>query len=279
MKFQDKKKYNIFLVGEKSNDVWVYGSCDRISPEAPVIIHRPKRVIRNDGMAGNVKSNIQSLSPDSRINFFHQEATITKTRHIDEASGQHLIRIDEDNDAFESDCWLKIIDALNDNAFGKYDAVVISDYGKGFLSTKIIGALGEICSELKIPTFLDTKAILGEWSKTIDFVKINEKEYNNQLSSGVKNPWSMCKNLLVTRGKNGIDLYDHDGSVRLHSDSITRSVWSVAGAGDTVLAAFVVRYLETRNIKDSMDFSMKAASIAVSRPGVVSVSRQDVNKI
>jgi bifunctional ADP-heptose synthase (sugar kinase/adenylyltransferase) len=273
------KPFNVLLVGELAIDRFVYGECPRRSPEAPCMVHKPSRVETNPGMAGNVKANLKSLSPGIRVDFFHQSTDIIKTRYIDEDSGQHLMRADEGDDAFEPDCWIKLIDFIGARQSTVYDAIVISDYGKGFLSVATMGALAEIARELNIPTFLDTKAILGDWSRAINFIKINDKEYHNQLANGVKTPWTECGSLLVTHGKDGIDLYNRDGSVAIHEPAVAKSIWSVAGAGDSVLAALVVRYLETRDIQSSMSFAMKAASVAVSRPGVVAVAREEVDHL
>jgi D-beta-D-heptose 7-phosphate kinase/D-beta-D-heptose 1-phosphate adenosyltransferase len=243
------------------------------------MVFKPSRVETNPGMAGNVKANLESLSPGIHVDFFHQTADIIKTRYIDEESGQHLMRADDGDDAFESDCWAKLINFIAERQSTVYDAVVISDYGKGFLSTAVMGALADIIQELGIPTFLDTKAVLGGWSQSMNFVKINDKEYRNQFTNGMQTPWAACNNLLVTRGKDGIDLYANDGSVVVHENAVAKDVWSVAGAGDSVLAAFVIRYLETLDVQTSMAFAMKAASVAVSKPGVVAVTREEVNRL
>lgn len=266
----------ILLVGEACKDVFVYGDCNRLSPESPVPIHQPTRTEINDGMAANVRANLLSLAPGTKVDYFHQTAEIYKIRHIDDASGQHLLRVDDGDDAFEPDFWVKVIDGMAACAEG-YKAIVISDYGKGLLSTKMMAGLAQIGRELSIPTFCDTKAILGDWSRDIDFVKINEKEYRAQHTDYPSRPaWEFCKNLIVTRGKQGSDLYAQDGSIAYHSDAVSRGLSSVAGCGDTVLAALVIKYLECSDIQSSMDYANRAASVAASKRGVVAVTWQEV---
>lgn len=265
----------ILLVGEACKDVFVYGDCNRLSPEAPVIVHKPTRTEINDGMAANVRANILSLSPGTKVDYLHQSNEIYKIRHIDDASGQHLLRVDDGDDAFEPDFWTKVIDKMAACVEG-YKAIVISDYSKGLLSTQMMAGLGQIGRELGIPSFLDTKAILGDWSKDIDFVKINDKEYRHQLANGVSDPWAKCRNLIVTRGKHGSFLYATDGSIAYQSPAVTRGVFSVAGAGDSYHAGLVIKYLESGDIRASMDYANLAASVAISKRGVVAVSEQEV---
>lgn len=270
----------ILLVGEACKDIFVYGDCNRLSPEAPCVIHQPTRTEVNDGMAANVRANLLSLSPGTKVDFFHQTQEIYKIRHIDDASGQHLLRVDDGDDAFEPDFWAKVIDGMAACVEG-YKAIVISDYGKGLLSTKMMAGLAAIGRELGIPSFLDTKAILGDWSRDFDFVKINDKEYRHQLANGLSNPWTKCHNLIVTRGKEGSFLYQSDdsGLIAHHALAVSRGVFSVAGAGDSYHAALVLNYLETGNIYGAMAYANRAAAVAVSRRGVVAVTSQEIESI
>ncbi len=272
-------KRRILLVGEKCVDVFVMGSCERLSPEAPCVVQKPTLVETNEGMAANVSANILSLAPGTKVDYFHQSNEMYKIRHIDDASGQHLLRVDEGDDAFEPDFWAKVIAGMASNTDG-YKAIVISDYGKGLLSTKMMAGLATVGLELGIPTFCDTKQILGDWSKDLTYVKINDKEYRAQLAAGVPDPWTKCWKLIVTRGKHGSDMYAQDGSIAYHSPAVSRGVFSVAGAGDTVLAALVTQYLSNGgDIRAAMDYANRAAAIAVSKRGVVAVTNREVDDL
>lgn len=266
----------ILLLGESCLDAWVIGPCPRMSPESPVPIQTPTRTDTNLGMAANVKANLESLWPGIRVDFFHQTKQILKIRHVDEVSGQQLLRVDDGDDSFEPDYWTKVVDGMAANKDG-YCALVVSDYAKGLLSEKLIEAAVEVARELGIPSFLDTKKILGGWSKNVDFVKINQKEYNAQLKAGVSEPWRYCRNLIVTRGRDGIIWYNEDGSIRHLKASVAGKLACVSGAGDTALAALVVSYLKTNvNEEKILDYMAKAAAVAVSKPGVVAVSAREV---
>jgi len=264
----------ILLIGEKCLDVFISGPCPRLSPEAPVLVHNPRRTESNPGMAANVEANLRSLDPSVHIDFFHQEQEIRKTRHVDEVSGQQLIRIDTGDDAFSPDFSDRVLRGMS----GEYDALIISDYGKGLLSTSFMCAITTIFNEMGKPVFADTKAVLGEWSKGIDYVKINTKEYNAQLAAGITEPWKYCRNLIVTKGREGAVLYFDPRGLSYQTDQIPVKIAGLSGAGDTFLAALVTKYLDNYgNIFSAMDYANRAAAIAVASPGVVAVSYKDLD--
>jgi sugar/nucleoside kinase (ribokinase family) len=123
-----------------------------------------------------------------------------------------------------------------------------------------------------IPIFLDTKFTLGLWSKNIDFVKINKKEF---LESDNKNPFSVrfCKNLIVTTGENGAVLNQTEDFPLEKKVEVS----NVCGAGDTFLAALVINFLETKDIKTAIKWANKACSYKVTQKGVIAVPREKVN--
>ncbi len=269
----------IFLAGERCIDIDVIGSCDRLAAEAPCIIQKPAKTAFNEGMAGNVKRNIESLAPGTKIDFFHQPNPIYKIRHIDSASGYILLRVDDNDDAYDPDIWTKMIEGMAQNSDG-YSHFVISDYGKNLLREEVIKNLTDIAHEIGAVVWLDSRKPLGDWSKDIDYVKINEKEYQANLAAGVKEPWNWCRNLIVTRGKDGADLYNQTGQVIYRSPSRAGRVFNVSGAGDTFFAALVVQYSQNGgSIQDAMNYASIAAAVAVSKPGVVAVSHEEVEHV
>lgn len=268
----------ILLIGENGIDEFVVCDCRRLAPEAPIPVAQPLRIETNPGMAANVAANIISLGGPS-VHFIHQTAEIRKTRYVDDASGQQMLRVDTGDDSFEPDFWTKVIDGMAANPDG-YCAIVVSDYDKGMISTAMMAALSEIARELRVPMWVDTKKILGVWSRDIDFVKINEKEFRAQIAAGVTEPWKQCRNLIVTKGRDGAIIYSRDGSIDYHSASWGGKVWSVSGCGDSTFAALVVNYLANGgNIRSALDYSMAAAAVAVSKPGVVAVTAREVEEL
>jgi len=263
----------VLVIGDSCIDRFVRGVVNRLCPEAPVPVLNPFRVEENSGMAGNVYENIKRLAPSATVHFITQQNRIVKTRYVDDVSGYILLRVDEDGHCLKSLDLSTFIEKVESFGLGKYryDAVVISDYNKGFLTEDMLKTIIETFEAAGVPVFLDTKKILGAWSKETSFVKINNKEYSEQLSR-MKKPTDFCKNLIVTLGKEG-SYWVNDGLIKKTNKV---EVMDVSGAGDTYLAAFAIFYHETLNVETAMSYANKAAGIAVSSHGVVAVSRSQI---
>ena len=165
-----------------------YGTCDRINPEAPVPIMKPTRTTGNGGMAINVFENLKAFGIDCDI--VTNDIRPVKTRFVDEISNQMLLRVDESDNIKQ--IRPKDIDKIK---FDDYDAVVISDYDKGFLSTVDIVHIGNSHPLV----FMDTKKKIQTWGKFVKFIKINEKEFNENWSSD----FDYDGDLIMTKGKDG----------------------------------------------------------------------------
>jgi len=248
MDIQQLKPYKILLVGDNCEDVYRYGTVDRISPEAPVPVFKFAYEERRPGMAGNVCKNLEAL--DCEVNYLHSE-TSTKTRLIDTRSKQHIVRIDED-----ASCTPLEFDTDIPNV---YDAIVVSDYDKGTVSYELIEEL----IDTGIPVFVDTKKtdlarFQGAW------IKINELEY-----SKIK---SESSGLIVTRGAKGASVIHHD----IECSAPKVEVSDVTGAGDTFLSALTVEYLSTRSIEQAVKFAIQAAGITVQHLGVYAPGWEEI---
>jgi len=117
----------ITVIGETCKDVFVYGDTLRLSPEAPVPVLTPTFTEENPGMAGNVVENLKSMDENLEINFIHQKETIIKTRYVDEKSNHMFIRVDRENYVEPLVLSESHVDMIKES-----DAVIISDYNKGF---------------------------------------------------------------------------------------------------------------------------------------------------
>lgn len=250
----------VLVIGDGSLDMFRYGRCERLSPEAPVPIFLPVREVMNGGMAINVMENIKALGVDCDI--ITNDNRPIKTRLVDEVSNQIIVRIDEKDEVDEVN-----LNILHNVDFSQYDAVVISDYDKGFLKEEDI----EYIAQNHSMVFMDTKKKFGDWVKKIKFIKINEKEYLNNES------WLFYNyrgHVIITLGMKGARILKSDGK---YSPSLTfeiekeHPVRDLSGAGDTFLAALVVKYLENNDIQEAIRFANKCASWVVTQKGVVAV--------
>lgn len=243
----------ITVIGELCEDIFVYGEAKRLSPEAPVPVFNPTYVDKNPGMAGNVVENLKPEGLDIEINFIHQSQKISKTRYVDYKSNHMFIRVDEgENNVDPLIMTDSIIEQIKES-----DAVIISDYNKGFLNEQV---LYEITYHSRF-TIMDTKKRISEkLVPNFNFIKLNEHEYAN-FDSYVKILHS--NKLIVTLGSKGAKYMDE-----LFPSLDPKETIDVSGAGDTFTASFTLKYLETKNIKESIVYANKMASIVVSKRGV-----------
>jgi D-beta-D-heptose 7-phosphate kinase/D-beta-D-heptose 1-phosphate adenosyltransferase len=246
------KKAKVLIIGDACEDVYVYGHSTRLAPEAPVPVFIKDYEKRNGGMALNVYNNLSSLGVECDI--IHNTNTVEKTRYVDEASNHLFIRVDTgDNN-------VKRIEKkyLSKQFLKKYDAIVISDYDKGFLNRQDIET---ICYRHPF-TFMDTKKSLGRWCKDCKWIKINEKEFNETQRDleGIEHIFD--EKLIVTLGSKGCAYNGELYSV----DKV--EIKDLSGAGDTFLSGFVCKYLETKEIDESLIFANKCATIVVQQKGV-----------
>ena len=246
---QQQKPFKILLIGDSCTDEYVYGTCERINPEAPVPILKFNRKETTKGMAWNVRENLMSFGMEVYI--ATNQETIVKTRYIDEKYNQQMLRVDDEPSVQPMDY------ELPDDV---YDALVISDYNKGFLTTDKISELVEWFNG---PVFIDTKKT--SLPKLNAFIKINEHEF--------KNFESPLDSLIITRGSRGSE---YKG--RMYPAEKV-NVFDVVGAGDTFLSALVYFYLVYGSIEDSIPYANKAASIAVSNFGTYVLTKEDVETL
>ena len=245
---QAQKSLNVLLIGDSCIDEYKLGTVDRLSPEAPVPVIKINDTTTVPGMAANVYLNLEQLGIEA--DFITNDAVIKKTRYIDKRSGQHLIRVDDEPNIVP---WSGRIHL---SPIGSYDAIIISDYNKGFLTYEHIENIIKLA---KCPVFIDTKKQdLSRFSADNVYVKINELEYNNR--------FSIPKNLIVTLGERGSMLKQLGNEDKTYK-TMQVEVSDVCGAGDTFLAALTYQYLLTKNIKIAIMFANTAASITVQHRG------------
>lgn len=244
-----QKQLKVLLIGDSCTDEYVYGSCERLNPEAPVPILKFNRKETKKGMAWNVRENIESFGIE--VYMITNQETITKTRYIDEKYNQQILRVDNEPD-------LKPMEY--DLPDGHFDVLVISDYDKGFLSNEKIFELVEWFDG---PVFIDSKKT--KLPKESCFVKINDLEF-----SKLDNP---ADNLIITRGSKGAEYRG-----KLYPGEKV-DIFDAVGAGDTFLSALVYFYLKYGKIEEAIPYANKAAAIAVSNFGTYILTKEDVNEI
>ena len=212
-------------------------------------------------MAANVNENFKSLGIN--VNFLTNKESITKTRYIHEKSNQQIMRLDT-----EPECQPLHPSQLTMAAVHqRYDAVVISDYDKGFVTLETIDHLASRNPDIKI--FVDTKKKKLPTHYPNVIYKINQKEFNSLDPDHIPKG----ENIIVTAGAEGALWNKKQFQV-----PITR-VFDVTGAGDTFLAALVFYYIQLDSMEESIAFANRAAAIAVQNPGTYTLTMEDIDEI
>ena len=258
---QQQKSFKILVIGEICRDIFVYGKCDRLSPEAPVPVLDRQVSTENEGMAANVSKNLKGLG--NKVVILGNEQQITKMRFVDERSNQHLLRVDSISNKIQP-FDIDHIDKLSDDFY----AVIISDYDKGFLPRQIMfELLIKIRRKMKgIKIFIDSKKKNLKMLKNCT-IKINEKEFN-----AAKDTIHKSNTIIKTIGKRGAEC----NGVIYPSDTV--DVFDVVGAGDTFIAGYVTKFLETGDIPKSIKFANKCASFVVTKLGTYALQLSDIQK-
>ena len=244
------------VIGETCSDRFCYGRASRLCPEAPAPVFVREDGINNLGMATNVYRNLVALDEDThrgmpyknKIDLFTNESKGHKTRYIDIDSNQMFLRVDTDS-------YLHCGDLPSD--IDDYDAVVVSDYNKGFLKDR---DLRQISQRSKL-SFLDTKKEFNiEWADGFSFVKINEKEF-------LENGWKhKAENVIVTKASKGCWFNHKDYPIKNPSE-----VRDVSGAGDTFLAALAYAFTATKNIDTAIILAQDCCQKVIRKKGVTTI--------
>ena len=267
----------ILVIGDACTDVFVYGSCDRLSPEAPTAVLKPIKIKKNPGMAGNVEINLQAMGYDPitltnmktmgrgfAIKPKYEKQEITKTRYVDKNSNYILLRVDE-NDTVDRSCTVDILEHClhygSSKGLEQFDLVVIADYNKGFLTEELMTYVFENskCS------FLDTKRKIDKWAEAVTYIKINNNEFHLHDHQDFLTNKKMLNKVIVTEGSGGCRISNEYRYVN------KVDIKDVAGAGDTFMAAAATNFVESGNIFKAMEFANKCAREVVQQKGVVTV--------
>lgn len=251
------KTKKVLIMGDSCTDVFRYGTCERLSPEAPVPVMKPSRTTGNGGMSINVFENLKALGVECDL--VTNDIRPVKTRYVDEISNQMLLRVDESDEIQPITA-----DELSVIDFSQYDVVVISDYNKGYLDIDDIMYI----TDNHPLVFMDSKKELGGWCDGVEFIKINEKEFREN-SEWLTEYYG--GNLVVTQGGRGAKHWFTEIPIEKQQE-----VRDLSGAGDTFLAALVADYIKNSDICDAIRFANRCAAWVVSQKGVAVVNPEKI---
>ena len=310
----DFANVKVLVVGDVMLDRYWWGSVDRISPEAPVPVVRLDRTSNAAGGAANVAANIAGLGAsailvgitgndleaetlrtliaeneriDCRLIGLDDRDTTVKTRIV--AHNQHVVRLDQENTAPIAEMDWRRAAELICRLVDEVDAVVFSDYAKGFLVQELLVEVIESARANGKMVFVDPKS--KDFSKYAGSTVItpNLKEAGEavkavlnsteQLSAAGSELLDLCNSdaILITEGEHGMTLFDRSDKP-LHLDALAQDVFDVTGAGDTVIAAFSVASASGMSFRNAANIANIAAGIAVGHIGTTVVTRGNLEE-
>ena len=295
------KKPNILVIGDLMIDHYLWGSCDRISPEAPVQVVNVKKessvlggagnvinnlftlgatvdvisVIGDDNVANELKSLLEKIKiSTSNLIVENNRKTSKKSRLI--ASQQQVLRYDmESIDDINEESHKKIISNLEKN-IKKYSSIILSDYGKGVLTTKLTQDIINIANKNSVKVLVDPKGKDYSKYKGSYTLTPNKKEAQEATNIDIKDENSLInalKNLkekcdlevsLITLSEQGIAIFDENLTIK---PTVAREVYDVTGAGDTVIASIAFALGNDLNINEAVSFANLAAGVVVGKLG------------
>lgn len=266
----EASKLRICVIGDYIIDKYIEGDVTRISPEAPVPILRVKKISENPGGAGNVVANLQGLG--CRVEFIYNKGHIpTKTRIM--SNNHHLMRIDNEKDIADVK-WLTPSDLTSSYYAGlivnKFDAIILSDYGKGTISKEVAKEVIEGANYNCIPVIVDAKKDFEKF-RGATVIKCNEEEYKNFPPNTHSHIHHISQYQVTTCGAKGMVLRDH-----MPIDGINIQLTDACGAGDTVTAVLAVAIAIEGDVTNAAKLANIAAASVCRFSGVHPINKDEL---
>lgn len=300
----------VLVAGDLMLDRYWSGEVDRISPEAPVPIVRKVGTSGVPGGAANTACNVAALGARvtllgvtgkdeagaelrgmleqrgidcSHISVAAGRPTTLKLRIV--AHDQQVVRIDEE-DTSPIDAVLAVT-AVKHAAriMGRVDAVVVSDYAKGFAIAPVVEGIIAAARRRGKPVVVDPKGSDFERYRGATVLKPNRSElgvltglparHHDETMQAARELLRRGGNtaIVVTEGKDGMTLLQPEAAEE-HFPSFAREVYDVTGAGDTALATLAVALAAGAALGDAVWLSNLAAGLAVGEAGTVAISHE-----
>ncbi len=302
----------ILVVGDLMVDHYLYGSCDRVSPEAPVQVVDIKSEENLLGGAGNVVNNLLSLGAKvgvcSVIGFDEagefikkrlEEKQVTtellitskdrpttkKSRII--AQHQQIVRVDKEDRKDISDEEQSAILNTFREALKGYDLVVLSDYNKGVLTDSLTKEIISLAKEYDKPILVDPKG--KDFSKYRGATLLTPNKKEAILASGIdikddetlKNAGEKLidelglEALIITLSEEGMAIFEEGKMQKIAT--LAREVFDVTGAGDTVLAALAYALASGKSLLNAAKFANAAAAVVVGKVGAATATKEEIS--
>lgn len=304
---------HLIVVGDFILDEFVWGSVDRISPEAPVPVVQVNRESFMPGGALNVAHNIRSLKgivypcgvvgrdlhgrmllkamraehiEIGGVIYDKLRPTTVKTRVI--AHSQQMVRFDRERSDNISEIDSKQILRFVRETLQKSHVLIIEDYGKGVITPAILREVIQLAKSRKIPILVDPKEKNFPYYKGITAITPNKKEalaaYGaksfetppslEKVGEGLLEKFE-CEAVLITLGEEGMMLFEKNGDIT-KIPTAAREVYDVSGAGDTVISVFGLALASGATMKEAAIIANAAAGVVVGKLGTATLTQEEL---
>lgn len=302
----------IIALGDLMLDEFIWGRVRRISPEAPVPVVEVERQTLALGGAGNVVSNLVALgaravplgvvgddrdaarlrsafnelgvSADCLIADSSRPTTL-KTRII--AHNQQVVRADRESRASITEEIENRVIAMFEKQVEAADALVVSDYNKGLLTSGVLGRALQLARARGLVVCLDPKLRNFAHYQPVTVITPNHQEAAEAAGVMIEDEESLieagrallgsidCRAVLVTRGEEGMTLFTDGGEVT-NIPTVAREVYDVTGAGDTVVATLALALASGASLVEAAVLANHAAGVVVGKVGTASLTRDEL---
>ena len=304
------KSPNLLVIGDLMIDQYFWGKSERISPEAPVQVINVNNESMVLGGAGNVINNLKVLGSNVDVisvigndenaiklknlliainvdikYLITENNRITSQKNRIIASQQQVVRYDRESTDEITALSQKLILETFKRIINNYDIVLISDYGKGILSTKLTQSIINVASQNNKKVLVDPKGLNYSKYKGAYLLTPNLKEASDATNINIIDDETLSKAIiqlktsckleisLVTLSEKGIAIYDND--LRIHPTT-SKEVYDVTGAGDTVLASLGFSLACNLSIDQAVKFANLAAGVVVGKIGSATSSLNEI---
>ncbi len=304
----------VLVVGDLMLDEFVWGTVNRISPEAPVPVVEVQRRTFVVGGAANAAANVAALggrailagivgddAPAERTRELLTHAgidvspvvsdatrpTTTKTRI--HAHSQQVVRIDhEENRAISFEVEESLLARIAE-LMPTVRGCVLSDYAKGVVTPRFAQSLVALCRNANVPVVVDPKGVEYAKYAGATLVKPNLLEAGKVLNRDLRDQPAVLRAgadlleqlsgteaVLITQGSHGMTLFERHCAA-VHVPAKAREVFDVTGAGDTVAATIALALAAGAGLESACRLASAAAAVAVGKAGTATVSPAELS--
>jgi D-beta-D-heptose 7-phosphate kinase/D-beta-D-heptose 1-phosphate adenosyltransferase len=295
----------VALFGDVMLDIYLIGSADRISPEAPVQVCDISEEREVLGGAGNVAKNLEvfgakvslfsvigkdsagdrileMLKGSDTTGVFRDSSRKTTQKSRVLSKHQQIVRFDRENREEISETLADEVLKEFRNRVSEFDIVLISDYKKGFISEKISKGVIEISNSQNLKTLIDPKGEDYEKYRNAWLVKPNRKELYEAGGNGKVDEIGKrtlekfnFQNLLVTLSEDGMKLFQKGGKEESFPTK-AKEIFDVTGAGDTVLSSLAFGLGSGETLSNSIELSNSATAVVIGKVGTATVTLNEL---